>query len=147
MIKIPIRAYQLTRKHSALVAEGKKYEDAAIEVGLTKKNIDKLSKCDVLSIEGISEESDNDVKDDRTNVEGSFINKTMRESVRKCLEKNLDARTYELMCYRYGLGGKPQCTLRRTGALLGLSPERVRQIQRSTEIKLKACTELRDLYA
>ena len=47
---------------------------------------------------------------------------------------------------RYGLMGEGPCTLQETGSLLGITRERVRQIQEKAIAKLRNLNEIADLH-
>jgi len=58
---------------------------------------------------------------------------------------NLSEREMKIMQLRFGLDGEPPMTLEETGKLLGITRERVRQIQERAANKLKAYQELHEL--
>jgi len=58
---------------------------------------------------------------------------------------NLSEREMKIMQLRFGLDGEPPMTLGETGKLLGITRERVRQIQEKAANKLKAFRELHEL--
>jgi len=58
---------------------------------------------------------------------------------------NLSEREIKIMQLRFGLDGDPPLTLEETGKLLGITRERVRQIQEKASNKLKAYRELHEL--
>jgi len=58
---------------------------------------------------------------------------------------NLSEREMKIMQLRFGLAGDPPLTLEETGKLLGITRERVRQIQEKASNKLKAFRELNEL--
>jgi len=58
---------------------------------------------------------------------------------------NLSEREMKIMQLRFGLDGEPPLTLEETGKLLGITRERVRQIQERAANKLKAFQELHEL--
>ena len=58
---------------------------------------------------------------------------------------NLSEREMKIMQLRFGLDGEPPLTLEETGKLLGITRERVRQIQERAANKLKSYQELHEL--
>jgi len=58
---------------------------------------------------------------------------------------NLSEREMKIMQLRFGLDGEPPLTLEETGKLLGITRERVRQIQERAANKLKSYQELYEL--
>jgi RNA polymerase primary sigma factor len=58
--------------------------------------------------------------------------------------KHLSEREMKIIQLRYGLTGEGPLTLEETGKLLGITRERVRQIQEKALVKLKALNQLED---
>jgi RNA polymerase primary sigma factor len=58
----------------------------------------------------------------------------------------LTEREMKIIQLRYGLMGEGPCTLQETGSLLGITRERVRQIQEKAIAKLRNLTEIEDLH-
>ncbi len=71
-----------------------------------------------------------------TNVEDEFIDKNLRESVDEIISE-LDEREFEIISYRFGLNGSQNKTLGEIGDKLGISRERVRQLEIKILNKLK----------
>jgi len=67
-----------------------------------------------------------------------LVDETMAEQLEACL-KSLNQKQYEVICRRFGLGGFEKETLEEVGEAIGLTRERVRQIQMSG---LKALREI-----
>jgi RNA polymerase primary sigma factor len=68
----------------------------------------------------------------------------VREAVGNALSR-LSGREVKIIRFRYGLTGQEPLTLEETGELLGITRERVRQIQKKTTFKLRGLRELREL--
>ncbi|MDR0600349.1 MAG: sigma-70 family RNA polymerase sigma factor [Treponema sp.] len=69
-------------------------------------------------------------------------------NVRKTMDNILSSlswREMRIMRLRFGLDGQGPLTLEETGKLLGITRERVRQIQEKATFKLRGLTELREL--
>lgn len=65
-----------------------------------------------------------------------IVRQESEEAVYEALKKLPEIESY-IVSARYGLGGGKRATLRELAAVLGISPERVRQRQKSAEIKLR----------
>ncbi len=80
--------------------------------------------------------------------ESVVFNITLQETIGKVLEK-LTEREKKIIQLRYGLTGEGPYTLEETGKLLGITRERVRQIQERALLKLRhfrAIKELNEFY-
>jgi len=69
---------------------------------------------------------------------------TLQETMTDILSQ-LSEREMKIIQLRYGLAGEGPLTLEETGKLLGITRERVRQIQEKATSKLRSMTELREL--
>ena len=67
---------------------------------------------------------------------------TVREAVGNALSR-LSGREVKIIRFRYGLAGQEPLTLEETGKLLGITKERVRQIQKEAAGRLRSLRELR----
>ena len=81
---------------------------------------------DMLKCEGVSSES---------YVEGEFL----REDINKLLSSELTPRERQVINLRFGLTDANQMTLSQIAGCLGLSRERIRQIEKRAITKLKFC--------
>lgn len=81
------------------------------------------------------------------------------EDVISCVEKRLTAneltayvkevltqREYEIICYRYGLDGKPVYTQREVAVILGISRSYISRIEKKSIAKLKKNIKGKDFY-
>jgi RNA polymerase primary sigma factor len=75
----------------------------------------------------------------------SFFEKETETVVQKQLDKLFPERVKEVITLRYGLGGKEKHTLEYVGERLGITRERVRQIQAKAVKEMKNSPELRAL--
>jgi RNA polymerase nonessential primary-like sigma factor len=71
-----------------------------------------------------------------------LANERLHESLERCLAE-LNDKQREVLCRRFGLGGYERQTLEEVGKAVGLTRERVRQIQMSA---LKALREIMERY-
>ena len=72
----------------------------------------------------------------------------LQRAVKRVLEI-LDQREREVIVLRFGLDGHPPRTLKKTGETLGITRERVRQIQQRALLRIRNCSiapELRDFF-
>lgn len=77
-----------------------------------------------------------------------ILSETLRDIIRRII-KTLDERESSVIRLRFGLDGERACTLEETGKKLGITRERVRQIQSKALIKIKnlrLTRELRDFF-
>ena len=81
-------------------------------------------------------DEDVDIEDETPHVSELMDERDMVEAVRKCI-KELPSREAIVIRLRHGVN-TPRMTLAKIGAILDVSPERVRQIQSSGEEKLRA---------
>jgi len=91
-----------------------------------------------------------DVIEDRINYSpfDSVMSGSLRELIENLLTK-LDEREKNIIELRFGLKGQPAMTLEETGNVLGITRERVRQIQDKVMSKIKKfkmTKQLRDFY-
>ncbi len=86
------------------------------------------------------------IKDDKSEqpFEMAF-NLTLRSTIENVLHQLTD-REMKIIQLRYGLMGEGPCTLQETGSLLGITRERVRQIQEKAIAKLRNLSEIEDLH-
>jgi RNA polymerase sigma factor (sigma-70 family) len=64
----------------------------------------------------------------------------LRDEVTTVVEdalRHLTARERQVLCYRFGLKGRPTLVLREIGDIMGISRERVRQIERSATDRVR----------
>ena len=86
------------------------------------------------------------IRDDRTEepFETAF-QVALHETIENVLHQLTD-REKKIIKLRYGLMGEGPCTLQETGSQLGITRERVRQIQEKAIAKLRNLREIEDLY-
>jgi RNA polymerase primary sigma factor len=86
------------------------------------------------------------IKDDKSEqpFETAF-NLALHDTIENVLHQLTD-REMKIIQLRYGLMGEGPCTLQETGSLLGITRERVRQIQEKAIAKLRNLTEIEDLH-
>jgi RNA polymerase primary sigma factor len=102
-------------------------EPASLDSTVDEDNVTHLS--DLISTSGFSEPFE------------EVFSATLQETIRNVLT-NLSTREMKIIQLRFGLGGEGPRTLEETGKLLGITRERVRQIQEKALAKLKLVTEL-----
>ena len=74
----------------------------------------------------------------------NVFNMTLQDTIQEVLE-SLTKREMRIIKLRYGLDGHNPCTLEQTGKLLGITRERVRQIQEKAISKLRHLKPIKDL--
>ena len=85
------------------------------------------------------------IKDDSTSDPFKAVfSMTLQETMGEILSR-LSEREMKIIKLRYGLTGEGPLTLEETGKLLGITRERVRQIQERATFKLRGLRELREL--
>lgn len=76
------------------------------------------------------------LEDEDTNVEKAIIAKTLKSSIDEIIS-SLDPREAEIIMKRYGFDGETPKTLEELGEMMGVSRERVRQLENRALEKLK----------
>jgi len=71
---------------------------------------------------------ENTITDDY-DIDNDIYYKEVKKNINNILKKYFDERTIKILEYRYGLNNKPELTLHEISKKLGISRERVRQIQ------------------
>lgn len=128
-------------------------EQLADELGISVEELSRirLSRQTVVSTDTpISEESDGMVLGDLLAEEGpgpeeQFENTDLRNAVHEVMEKVLSPKEQLVLNHRLGMNGESAKTLAEVGDLMGVTRERVRQIESKAMRKMK-CTGLRKRY-
>ncbi|MFP4362918.1 MAG: RNA polymerase sigma factor RpoD/SigA [Spirochaetia bacterium] len=85
------------------------------------------------------------IEDEHSSKPFDFVfNLTIQDTLEDVLNK-LSEREMRIIQMRYGLGGEAPLTLEETGKVLGITRERVRQIQEKAIIKLKSFRHIQEL--
>lgn len=129
-------------------------EEVAHELGLKIEKVRELSKIpygpDFLSINSTSRGSNNELEErlvtqSEYSIEDDVNVKMIGERVRKVLAR-LSPRERDVIYKRFGLYDDKDITLRETGDQLGVTRERIRQIEQKAFKKLRKSRELKSIY-
>ena len=85
------------------------------------------------------------VADTTIHIEDDVLNEELNKDLKSCMEKRLTEREMKVMVMRYGLNGGIPKTLEEVGKKLGVTRERVRQIEAKSLSKLKVYNVKRKL--
>ncbi|MDA3808960.1 MAG: sigma-70 family RNA polymerase sigma factor [Spirochaetaceae bacterium] len=105
-------------------------ETASLDITVDDDNVTRLS--DLIKDENSQEPFE------------SVFNLALQETLEEVL-KQLSEREMKIIQYRYGLAGEGPFTLEETGKMLGITRERVRQIQEKAICKLRKFKIIKDL--
>lgn len=105
-------------------------ETASLDITVDDDNVTRLS--DLIKDENSQEPFE------------SVFNMALQETLEQVL-KQLSEREMKIIQYRYGLAGEGPFTLEETGKMLGITRERVRQIQEKAICKLRKFKIIKDL--
>ncbi|MFW6344674.1 MAG: sigma-70 family RNA polymerase sigma factor [Sediminispirochaetaceae bacterium] len=94
--------------------------------------------------ENVTTLSDLVFSDEYTEPFESVFNITLQDLLDRSLEE-LSDREEKIIRLRYGLSGKSPLTLEEIGKILGITRERVRQIQNKAIVKMRSHTVIREL--
>lgn len=119
-------------------------EELAGKLGIEPKKISEIMKLslETVSLDNTVDEENNTrlvdlIKDDRAKEPFEEVfSMTLKDTLNEVL-KGLNKREIIIIVLRYGLNGEGPLTLEETGKLLGITRERVRQIQEKTIQKLR----------
>ena len=148
-IRIPIHIYQLTNRYLRLEDQqsGQALDDvkASELLGVSEKKIKLIKnliqgiRSDELSIsaDAFQKLSSEQVKEMSNSVEETITAQIENEEIAGSMERCLTERERQILKTRFGLeDGEPQ-TLAETGRKIGVSRERIRQIEKRALQKLK----------
>ncbi len=150
-VKIPVKqavlVNKITRSYGELLKKlGREptTEELAEYVGMDPKEIERLlSICQVpLSLDTpIGDEEDTTFKDflkgeGTAEVEEKVVQEELKQSIQEMLEQ-LTPQEKKIIIMRFGLDGSEPKTLREIGEKLGISRERVRQLETRAKKKMK----------
>jgi RNA polymerase primary sigma factor len=119
-------------------------EEVAKETDLSEHEVEQLlrvagedlSLSSAVGEDGSLELGDTLEQDTIPGVEGELIRASFEEQIRRILEE-LDEKEREVIRMRFGLDGEEPRTLQEIGEALGLSRERIRQIESKAKEKLR----------
>jgi RNA polymerase primary sigma factor len=150
-VKIPVKqavlVNKITRSYGELLKKlGREptTEELAEYVGMDAKEIERLlTVCQVpLSLDTpIGDEEDTTFKDflkgeGTAEVEEKVVKEELKQSIQEMLEQ-LTPQEKKIIIMRFGLDGNEPKTLREIGELLGISRERVRQLETRAKKKMR----------
>jgi len=160
-IKIPLhvqnRLFFIKKRQELLesyLGRDPSIEELSEFVEMKPKNVEYFLNIssDITSLDvGINEDSDTNlidiIEDNSLNLEEKIIDEIYSEKINKTVSNNiLDQREYYVVQMRFGLDGLEQHTLEEAGKKIGVTRERVRQIQTKALKKLKTSKKLQKIY-
>ena len=150
MIRLPVhvgekvkKVYQATQNSEYSMDEGR-YEQIAEETGISEEKVEQM-----LRIAGPVISLDVPVNEENSNTLGDFVEDQMSETPEEAavagqmrLEIDRQLATLEprerlILSMRFGLDGAEPCTLAEVGARMGVTRERIRQIEGKALRKLR----------
>ena len=143
LIETASKISKISREYEQMTGEDPSVEYLVEKSGEERKTIERILSIvkDPISLESPVNEDDNTVGDlipDEENEKpgASLIAEANREIVQNVLN-TLDDRERKIITLRYGIGTKQPLTLEEVGNILGLTKERIRQIETNTLRKLR----------
>lgn len=150
MIRLPVHVGEKVRKIRFAsqrcngFSRDSRYEQIAGQTGLDVEKVEEMLKIasPVVSLDlPVDEEQSTTLGDfieDRTTVmpETAAVNSVMRDEIEKHLSI-LKPREKKILYLRFGLGGNDPCTLEEVGNYIGVTRERIRQIEMRALRKLR----------
>lgn len=158
-IRIPIhvlnvirKCYSVTKFLTQELGREPSYEEIAEYMNITVGQVENIMKysgetasLDVtVDDENVTTLSDLVFSDEYTEPFESVFNITLQDLLDRSLEE-LSEREERIIRLRYGLSGKSPLTLEEIGKILGITRERVRQIQNKAIVKMRSHTVIREL--
>lgn len=143
LIETASKISKISREYEQMTGEDPSVEYLMEKSGEERKTIERILSIvkDPISLESPVNEDDNTVgdliPDEESEKPGaSLIAEANREIVQNVLN-TLDDRERKIITLRYGIGTKQPLTLEEVGNILGLTKERIRQIETNTLRKLR----------
>jgi RNA polymerase primary sigma factor len=158
-VRLPLKQagllYKIRRKYEELFkkhGQEPTNQDLAQALGITVKDVEEVLRVSrrALSLESpIGEDSDTAYlellqAEDVTPVDQELIRTSLHDEIIKLLE-NLTEREKDVITLRFGIGSDSTMTLEAVGEKLGLSRERIRQIEKKAKKKLQRAAKGRQL--
>jgi RNA polymerase primary sigma factor len=152
MLKTIKKCYFVAKQLTQDLGRDPSNEELSEYIGLPVskvKEVVKLSQettsLDTIVDDGNSTRLADLIKDDSlTEPFETAFSMTIQETM-GCILSNLSEREMKIIQLRFGLAGEAPLTLEETGKLLGITRERVRQIQEKATFKLRGFQELNEL--
>ena len=143
LIETASKISKISREYQQMTGEDPSVEYLVEKSGEERKTIERILSIvkDPISLDSPVNEDDNTVgdliPDEESEKPGaSLIAEANREIVQNVLN-TLDDRERKIITLRYGIGTKQPLTLEEVGNILGLTKERIRQIETNTLRKLR----------
>lgn len=143
LIETASKISKISREYEQMTGKDPSVEYLVEKSGEERKTIERILSIvkDPISLESPVNEDDNTVgdliPDEESEKPGaSLIAEANREIVQNVLN-TLDDRERKIITLRYGIGTKQPLTLEEVGNILGLTKERIRQIETNTLRKLR----------
>ena len=143
LIETASKISKISREYEQMTGEDPSVEYLVEKSGEERKTIERILSIvkDPISLDSPVNEDDNTVgdliPDEESEKPGaSLIAEANREIVQNVLN-TLDDRERKIITLRYGIGTKQPLTLEEVGNILGLTKERIRQIETNTLRKLR----------
>ncbi|UCH84346.1 MAG: sigma-70 family RNA polymerase sigma factor [Candidatus Latescibacterota bacterium] len=148
-IRIPIHIFQLINRYLRVEdqAGGKRFteKDAAEALGVTIKKVRLVknliygirSEELAITVEALQKLSSDAPQEEAASPEDLVTVQLENEEVASFIEQHLSAREQQILKTRYGLEDGTPRTLAETGRIIGVSRERIRQIEKRALQKLK----------
>ncbi|MFO7849969.1 MAG: sigma-70 family RNA polymerase sigma factor [Spirochaetia bacterium] len=158
-IRIPIhvlnvirKCYSVTKFLTQEIGREPSYEEIAKYMNITVSQVENImtysgetASLDVtVDDENVTTLSDLIFSDEYTEPFENVFNITLQDLLDRSLEE-LSDREEKIIRLRYGLSGKSPLTLEEIGKILGITRERVRQIQNKAIVKMRSHTVIREL--
>jgi RNA polymerase primary sigma factor len=166
MVRLPVhvtedlyRLHKATNTLSSNLERRPTPEELAVQMDMSLRKVRRLLRWErrVLSLNSpIGDEQDSELVDliadqDAPSMEETFAHRQMRERVQDMMTERLRPRECEVLRMRFGLDGKQGQTLKQIADALGVTRERVRQIEARALRRLRHASvrdrELRERWA
>ena len=161
MIRLPVKkAIQLNKMNNKITQLKNRFDrsptipEIAKEMGMENEEVESLiinysppsSLSMIISEDGNYELGDIFEQEMNEPVDEKIIRESLNEQVHNII-KELNENEREILIMRFGLNGEEPKTLKEVGERIGLSRERVRQIENQAKLKLRKSTKCRQLLS
>ena len=119
-------------------------EESGLSIQKVKNAVEVLSStADIVSLNNpvsddeMAAELVNFIEDTKVDIESEILHEAGESQLFDLLRNSLDEREIKVMILRYGIGGAEEHTLEQLGKVLGVTRERIRQIETSALMKMR----------